>query len=797
MSLKRIITGTLGRLAGAIAERTNVAEISDDLRRKGNRHLAQQEYEQAAACYRHSLETNPSNVASLVNLGFVLAELGQTDEAENYLQAAVAIDHHQHDAYYLLGNLWQSRHSDDQAILYFQHAFTSNPDFAEAYSAFTRACTRAGKPDHAIATLKSATARHPNRATPHRMLADALADQGFLSEALSSYQAALAIDAENADTLNNLATVLKQQGQLEAALRHFKLAERIAPTSAAIQNNLGSAYREFGDFNSAIRHYQNAITLEPGTASARNNLANLLRDEGQHEYALEHYQLALQADPTCAKCHANMGILFSKQKLFSRAVDAYQNAIRLDPTKNGFRMGLAHAAQNACAWDGLDVLSQTIRSQVLQDRPDNDPIAPFAFLSLPGTTPAEQLACARTYAVQEFRSYAERRLEKRPPTPRERLRIGYCSADFNQHPVAYLMAEVFELHDRTQFEIHAYSYGIDDQSPIRKRLERAFDEFNDIRSYSIQDAAQAIRSDGIDILVDLTGYTANSRTEIFALKPASVQVNYLGFLGTTGADFMDFILADDFIIPAGAEHHYSEQVVRLPSYQANDRQLQILAPPERAELGLPDKAFVFCNFNQTYKILPQYFQLWLQLLKNTPNSVLWLYASNDEARTNLRHAAKAAGISPERLVFAPLLPLQQHIARLQCADLFLDTSPYNAGTTASNALWAGIPLITCPGDTFSSRMAGSLLISAGLPDLIARDLDAYYRLALDLSHSPERMKNLRLRVLQARESSLLFDSPRFTKNLELAYLEMYEVTKADSNNSRHIGDNKRHTTPST
>jgi predicted O-linked N-acetylglucosamine transferase (SPINDLY family) len=440
-------------------------------------------------------------------------------------------------------------------------------------------------------------------------------------------------------------------------------------------------------------------------------------------------------------------------------------------------MALAHAYQHACKWGELQSISQAIRASVMREEQKGDPVAPFSFIALPGTSAAEQLACARQYALYTYRSYAERRLPALTQTVKRRegkLRIGYCTADFKQHPVAFLMAEVFELHDRDRFEIHAYSYGIDDQSPIRKRIENAFDEFNDIRAYSIEDAARAIRADGIDILVDLTGYTEDGRTEIFAFKPAPIQVSYLGFLGTSGTDFMDYILADDFLVPAGQEAHYSERVKRLPSYQANDRQCTIAARPSRADLGLPEHGFVFCNFNQTYKILPDVFNTWLRLLRNTPDSVLWLYANNTQAILNLRNTAADVGIAHDRLIFAPMLPLDQHLARLQCADLFLDTLPYNAGTTASNALWAGLPVVTCAGETFSSRMAGSLLTAIGLPELITYDLQSYYQLALELANTPDKLVEIKNKLNRMKDSSLLFDSATFTHSLENAFREMYE-----------------------
>lgn len=358
--------------------------------------------------------------------------------------------------------------------------------------------------------------------------------------------------------------------------------------------------------------------------------------------------------------------------------------------------------------------------------------------------------------------------------PKPKIHVGYFSADFRNHPVAYLMAEIFELHDRDRFQVTAYSYGPNDVGEMRKRLEKAFDHFVDIRDLTHENAARKIYEDHVDILVDLTGYTQHTRSGILALRPAPVQVGYLGYLGTMGADFMDYIIADPFLIPPEHKKYYSEKVAYLPSYQANDRRCAIAETPTRTACGLPEEGVVFCCFNQTYKILSDVFDVWMRLLKAVPDSVFWVYVSYPYAIDNLRREAQARGVSPERLIFAESLPLDKHLARLKCANLFLDTLPYNAGTTASNALWAGLPVITCAGETFSSRMAGSLLIAMGVPELITCNLEDYYALALDLATDRKKYETIRNKIIANRESAPLFDSARFTHDLEAAYMQMWD-----------------------
>jgi predicted O-linked N-acetylglucosamine transferase (SPINDLY family) len=362
------------------------------------------------------------------------------------------------------------------------------------------------------------------------------------------------------------------------------------------------------------------------------------------------------------------------------------------------------------------------------------------------------------------------------PTSRlagRRLRVGYLSNDFHQHATAMLVAQVFELHDRERFEVRLYSYGASDGSPMRARLEQAGDAFVDITGLSDLEAARLIRDDRIDLLVDLKGHTLNARTAIMAMRPAPVQVAYLGFPGTMGADFIDYVITDPVVTPAAMADGFSEKLAWMPDcYQPNDRRRQADPPPTRAACGLPEQGFVFCCFNQTYKIRPELFDVWCRLLAATPGSVLWLLNSNPQAGANLKREAAARGVDPARIVFAPLVPSHRNLARLAHADLFLDTLPVNAHTTASDALWSGVPLVTCPGDTFVGRVAASLLHAVGLPGLVADDLTQYESLARSLAADPARIAALKAHLRAARDTAPLFDSARTTRSLEDLYLRM-------------------------
>ena len=400
---------------------------------------------------------------------------------------------------------------------------------------------------------------------------------------------------------------------------------------------------------------------------------------------------------------------------------------------------------------------------------------PYAIVAIP-SSPAEQLQCAGRY-VQEQPAYPP--LWQGEAYAHDRLRVAYLSADFNEHPTAYLTAGLFEQHDRSRFEITALSFGQNDNSPARRRLEAAFEHFIDVRDNSDQEIAALMRRSEIDIAVDLMGFTKDHRLGVLARRAAPVQVNYLGYPGTTGAPYMDYILADATVIPEDHDAFYAERVVRLPgTYQINDNRRAVgQRTPTRGECGLPQNAFVFCCFNNPQKIMPEIFDIWMRLLRATEGSVLWLFAGNAKAAANLRLEAAKRGVAPERLIFAPKASVADHLARHRLADLCLDTLPYNAHTTASDALWAGLPVLTCLGETFAGRVAASLLKAIGLDALITHTLPEYEALALRLARDPVYLATLRDRLIRNRDGSFLFDTQSATRHIETAYQTMADIAR--------------------
>jgi predicted O-linked N-acetylglucosamine transferase (SPINDLY family) len=504
---------------------------------------------------------------------------------------------------------------------------------------------------------------------------------------------------------------------------------------------------------------------------------------GSLEEAAQCFSRAAALEPEFGDAHFNLGYALALQGRHDDALRSYRTAFDLQPGSAVFQAGLLTGMQHVCDWSRFEELSALRRSSALRPEAADPLPEPFGLLSIPSTL-AEQFAGARAFsqaiAARALRESAGR--EYRPGhaggggPPERRLRIGYLSADFHEHVTAHVMAEVFELHDRSRIEAIAYSYGPDDRSPMRARLKRAFDRFVDLRTVSNVEAAAAIRADRVDILVDLKGHTLDARTEIVALRPAAIQASYLGYPATMGADFIDYILTDRFVLRTQDARYYHEQPVYLPGcYYASDRGRPVAVPPARAELGLPQNGFVFCCFNQAYKILPGMFAVWMRLLQSVPGSVLWLMENNHWATGNLRREAASRGIDPARLVFAPKVTPEQYLGRLRAADLFLDTLPYNAHTTASDALWVGVPVVTCPGETLPSRVAGSQLSALGLPELIADGMAAYEALALRLARSPGDLAAIRDKLSRNRETAPLFDTPRFVRNLETAYEAMWRI----------------------
>lgn len=571
-------------------------------------------------------------------------------------------------------------------------------------------------------------------------VADQLASQGREPLAAVLYQTWLRRNRTTHDHLAwfNLGVILFNQRDFEGAREAYSRALQLVPTFLQPRFNLGLVYEQLGQSDAAIAqwlHIENTVAPD---------------NEGDRPLLL----LALN----------NLGRHYEDRSRYAEALAALTRSLRLDPAQSKVIHHWVFLRAKQCIWPVYEPLG------ALTPDVERQHTSAMAMISL-SEDPAMQLAAARNY-VETSLNLSVPRLAGEGYGHRK-LRIGYCSSDFCMHPVAMLTVELFELHDRERFEIYGFDWSREDNSALRQRVEASMDHFVRIHALSDEAAAQLIREHEIDILVDLQGQTLGARANMLAYRPAPIQITYLGLPATTGLPFIDYVIADRYLIPEAAQPFYSEKPLYLPDiYQVSDRQRAVGPVPSRADCGLPEDAFVFCSFNNNYKFTPDVFAAWMRILQRVPGSVLWLLADNTWSQENLRRTALEQGVSGDRLLFAPRLAPEHYLARFGVPDLFLDTYPFNAGTTANDALWMGLPVLTRSGQTFASRMAGALLTAAGLPELIAADLQAYEDKAVALAHSPTECQRLRAHLRQTREHGVLFNTPRFVRNLEAEFLAL-------------------------
>ena len=561
---------------------------------------------------------------------------------------------------------------------------------------------------------------------------------------------------------------LHQQGKLAEAEKLYQEILQQEPTYFDVLHMLAVVALQTRRIERGVELISEAIELDPNVAAAHSDLGLALSDLNRNEEALASYDKAIALKPDFAKAYYNRGNTLNQMKRYEEALASYNKALALKPDYP-FLYGMwLHTKMIICDWDNLE--SEV--AQLVEKIKCAEKISPpFTILSTSSSLDM-QLRASEIWAL------AKHPLNKTLPKitkrqRRDKIRIGYFSADLGEHPTAYLSAELFEKHDRSQFEVTAFSFG--------QNTNETFDRFIDVGNQSDRDAALLARKLEIDIAVDLMGHTQDSRTTIFAMRAAPVQVTYLGYPGTMGAEYIDYLIADSILIPASNQKYFSERIVYLPhSYQASDTKRRIADKSfTRAEVGLPEDAFVFCCFNQAVTINPNIFDLWMRFLRNINNSVLWLLADNVTATRNLKREARNRGISEDQLIFAPRLPMADHLARHKLADLFLDTLPFNAHATASDALWAGLPVLTCVGETFAGRVAASLLNAIGLPELITSTTQEYETLATELATNPEKLAAIKHKLASNRLTTPLFDTQKFTRHIEAAYTMMYERYQAD------------------
>ena len=599
--------------------------------------------------------------------------------------------------------------------------------------------------------------------------------QGMHQLALKAYDLALKIKPDDVEVLINKGSTCNDIKNYILALEILEKAIQIRPNIPEAWSNKGIALNNLNLYQESINAYNEAIKLAPSFHEVWSNKSVPLNKLKRFLEASEACDKAISLKPDYAEAWSNKAITLNELKLYEEAIAHYDKAISLKPDIDWAQGDLLHTKMKVGSWSGLAESLDDISKKVEA----NERVAnPFLLLALNDDISLHKKS-SEIYIQSKhpFNPILGPILKR---SEHQKMRIGYFSADFKNHPVAFLIAELFELHDKRRFETYAFSLvGASDE--MRARLHKAFDYFIDAEEMSDVAIARLARDMEIDIAIDLSGFTQDSRTGIFSYRAAPIQVNYLGFPGTMGADYMDYIIADKILIPTDLQQDYSEKVVYLPgSYQANDRRRVISNQKfTRQELGLPNEGFVFCCFNNNHKILPETFDSWMRILKAVEGSVLWLYQDNPWVVDSLKTKALHHGVNENSLVFAEYMSLAEHLARHRQADLFLDTLPYNAHTTASDALWAGLPVLTLMGRSFASRVAASLLNAIGLPELITNTQEEYEALAIQLAKNPKKFADIKLRLDSNRLTAPLFDTPLFTKNLESAYIKMYERYQAD------------------
>jgi predicted O-linked N-acetylglucosamine transferase (SPINDLY family) len=727
--------------------------------------------EEALSSYEKAITLNPRSAEALNNRGAVLGDLGRHEEALVSYDLALSINPAYESALFNRGISLAALKRHQEALLSFDNVLATKPDHPEAQLKRSSTLLALRRFEDALAGFDQVSVAKPNDLELLFNRGVVLVEFKRYEEAIASYDRALAIKPDFVEVLNNRGIALYRNRQYEEAVASYDNALAINPDYAEAYNNRGMALSSLERRAEALASYDRAIAINPDFADVFSNRGVVLDLMDQREEALVDFNRALELRPDYPDALHNRGGTLREMGLLEEARQDFSRLFELAPDFEYASGNKLYSHLQVCNWKEIRVALEQCGDAV---RDGKRACLPFAFLLMSGSG-KDQLTCARTFVAHKFPS-AARALCAGVRYQHERIRIAYLSADFHHHATAYLMAELFEKHDRDRFEVSAWSFGQSVEDDMRARLRKAFEHFHEVRGSSDIEVATMLRAREIDIAIDLKGFTQHCRPTIFAHRAAPIQINYLGYPGTMGAAYIDYIIGDAVVTPLEHEEFYEEKVVRLPdTYQVNDSKRLISEhTPGRAEVSLPESGFVFCCFNNNFKIAPEIFDVWMRLMGRVEGSVLWLFADNAIAARNLKIEAEARGVNPERLVFASRMPLPEHLARHRLADLFLDTLPYNAHTTTSDALWAGLPVLTCIGGTFAGRVSASLLRATGLPELVTENLADYESLALRLATTPGMLSELKAKLAKNRGTHPLFDTDRFRRHMESAYITMYD-----------------------
>ncbi len=732
----------------------------------------------ARAIYEQILAALPDHPGALLKVALQEVDEGRADAARERLELALKVARQQalptEEIWLALGRAHLARADREKARDAIERAIEIAPQSAEIMTKLGQLALDSGHSSLGERCFRALLERVPRHAAAASGLALALAAQHRLDEAQAAAKAGIDIAPASLHAVQVMAFVALQRRELAQAQQIAREGLHHHPRDVYLMHLLGNALKASGAANAARKVLAECAVLTPDDSGVRISLGAACLDDNAPIDAREHLERAIALGAQGGEVWDNLGLAYRMLGEQEQALRAFETAVARDPALTPAFANLVYTRQYLCEWDGLEDCEDKLVATL--DDPTADPRwSPFVALSM-DLSAAQQLEVARRWS----RAMLPTPVARRPAPPRRgRLRVGYLSGNFHQHPTARLMVGLFEEHDRSGFEITGYSYGPDDGSALRARVRSAFEHWHDVRGLSDADVAERIRNDGIDLLIDRSGHTLGGRLAILAQRPAPVQVHYMSFPGTIGYDGVDGIIADAEVIPYGDEAYFHERVWRLPRcYYVNDRRRGLPPASARSSHGLPEGALVLACLNHSYKLRRAEFSIWMHALRAQPHAVLWLLAGHPRSQANLCAEARRADVDPSRLIFAPLLPQEEHIARLRCADLALDTLPYGAHTTGVDALWAGVPTLTCRGSTFAGRVGATLLLATGLPDLIANSLGAYEVRLLDLVAEPTALRDYHEYLERTRDRNPLFDTKGFARDWEALLVRIYDEAAA-------------------
>lgn len=733
------------------------------------------QFKEAERLYIQILKLDSRNFFACHMLGILRSQQGRHTEAFELIKAALKINPNSAEAQSNCGNILAILGRDRQALEAFDKALMIGPQYAETLTNRSNILLKLKRPQDAFAGYQAALGIKPDLLEALVGGSNALRQLKRFQEALEYSERSILIKPDSVEALNNRGAVLSELRRFEEALVCFDKALAISPNSTSVLINRGCTLQALHRPEEALADLDTALKIKPDNPEALSNRGIALSHLGRFDEALASFARAIAIAPGLLEALSNRGHTFRRMHRPNEALASYEEVLAVDPNYCKGLAALSDAANMAlslCDWSKAEKFGHEIKLRLARD---GLVVAPLVTL-LYGWDPQFQADCAKNY-VQGMVAVSEP-IWNGPIRRHDKIRIAYMSSDFRRHPIASVVTELFERHDRSRFEVLGISLGEDDGSQIRTRITQSVDRFVDVCFLSDRRAAELLHQLEVDILIDLNGHTHGARPDILSHRAVPVQVNYMGYPGTMGAGFIDYIIADETVLPFDQQAFYREKIVHLPdTYWVCDTKRSIGKAPSRSEALLPAQGFVFCCFNNYRKITKDMFDIWMRLLVAVPDSVLWLKTSSDQAMANLQREAAARQVAASRLIFAEDVPADVHLARHTLADLFLDTLPYNAHATACDALWAGLPVMTCLGPSFAGRVAASQLRAVGLPELVTHSLEEYEALTLRLVRDPALLACYRDRLAQRRPTTALFNTDLFRANIEQAYMRMWEIAR--------------------